>query len=731
MNSFCARIPGRKGGRLRRNEQNLSIYILILCLAFIFLGPGVSAQGSKGQQTAENSVLRAGFGQDGTYELAFPGVHWKLEGKLAEAPSAVRSVRGKDSIGNYDAVSATYLAGARAAEIRVYRSLPIALFRDTWIAAGQNQHPFPTFNTLPSGLLKFSYQQKVFGIYEFGSLGPEGPWSLFDKQRNVLMLSPADHFQVSRMNESPEGEVDSGIMQSIEEMPAGFAHGTLIVLGKGMNHTFAVWGNALLALGGKKRPANDANVVLAKFGYWTDRGATYYYKFDPQLGYAGTLLALRDEFKKLGLPLGYMQLDSWWYPKGGNNRWDSAGSTLPYGEDTYRADKNLFPEGLAAFHQSLGLPMVTHARWISTASPYRQQYKMSGNVIVDPAFWNSTGEYLAEAGVVTYEQDWLSHNAQPEMNLHDPQAFLGDMSNAMLAKDITIQYCMPLPSDYMASTLYPNVQTTRVSDDRFELAKWNSFLYDSRLASAVGLWPWTDVFFSGELPNLILSTLSAGPVGVGDALGETNAQNVAAVIRRDSVIVKPDTPLLPIDAMYVSDATNPTAPMVAMAQTVFGEDTVRYVFAYPRESSDDAVTVPLGEVDASGPIFAYDWVNHTGEMIPAGGSLRMKFHDGWDYQILSPVNRKGLALLGDEQEIVPMGKKRIAALEDRGTLTATIKFAPGEDAIPIFGYASRRPKLRALQGKVKNPAYDPKTHGFQVEVMPSGTGDAVLRVAAR
>jgi hypothetical protein len=94
------------------------------------------------------------------------------------------------------------------------------------------------------------------------------------------------------------------------------------------------------------------------------------------------------------------------------------------------------------------------------------------------------------------------------MNLQDPQAFLGEMSEAMLRKGITIQYCMPLPSDYMASTEYSNVQTTRVSDDRFERAMWDSFLYDSRLASAVGLWPWTDVFFSGELPNLILSTRS-------------------------------------------------------------------------------------------------------------------------------------------------------------------------------------------------------------------------------
>src|ERR1700733_13388926 len=154
------------------------------------------------------------------------------------------------------------------------------------------------------------------------------------------------------------------------------------------------------------------------------------------------------------------------------------------------------------------------------------QYKMSATLVLDPFFWNTTSQYLAAAGVVTYEQVWLDHNAPTELNLTDPQSFLGNMSEAMLSKGITIQYCMPLPSHYMASTQYSNVHTIRTSLDRFDREKWDSFLYDSRLATAVGLWPWTDVFFSNELPNLILSTLSAGPVGVGDALGETDDRNM-------------------------------------------------------------------------------------------------------------------------------------------------------------------------------------------------------------
>jgi hypothetical protein len=712
------------------SERNLRILPLLMLIVSLFFRASALAQQSSTRQTSENRVLRATISPDGTYELAFHGTDWHFEGKLPEAHPAVQRTHGTDSLGNYDSVSERFLHGARTAEIRIYQALPVALFRDSWNTPGQNERPFPSFASLPIGLMKFSYQEKVFGIYEFGALGPEGPWSLFDKEGNVLMLSPADHFQVSRMNESPGGGASSRLAQTIQTLPSGFSHGTLIVFGKGINQTFEIWGNALLALGEKQRPTSDANVVLAKLGYWTDRGAKYYYTFEPQLGYAGTLLAIRDQFRKLGVTLGYMQLDSWWYPKGVSDRWDSVSSALPDGEYTYDADKQLFPNGLSAFHKSLGLPMMTHARWVSTASPYHERYRMSANVIIDPKFWTSTAEYLAGAGVVTYEQDWLNQNARPETNLQDPQDFLGDMSQAMLRKGITIQYCMPLPSNYMASTLYPNVQTIRPSGDRFDRDKWDSFLYDSRLASAVGLWPWTDVFFSGELPNLIIGTLSAGPVGVGDALGGTNAQNLDAAIRRDGTIVKPDSPLLPIDLMYTGDAANSNQPMVAMTRTVFGGLSVRYVFAYARSSSQDTVTVPLSNLEATGPVFAYDWVTHGGEVIPGGGNLRMKFKDGWDYQILSPVSRQGLALLGDTRRIVPLGKQRIGALEDRGALTANIKFAPGEDILTISGYAAGRPELKAVRGKLRKTDYDKRTKIFEVQVSPDKSGEATLKVRA-
>jgi hypothetical protein len=710
--------------------RRLCTSVVLACSIFVLFNPNAAAQKSSAHPAARNSVIEAAMNPDGSYDLKFLAAGWIIEGKLPEPVSSVRSSSGADKLGDFAALSATYRNSARTAEILVYKRLPAVLFRDTWNSPGPNDAPFPSFLRLPDGLFRFSYQHRPFGKYEFGSVGPEGPSAIFDKQGNVLVISPADHFLVSRMNELPDHSVNSRIVETIQTLPAGFSHSTLIVFGKGMNETFASWGNALLALSGKQPPTNQQSIILSKLGYWTDNGAYYYYKFEPQFGYAGTLLAIRDEFKKLGIPLGYMQLDSWWYPKGEDGRWDAKGNTVPFGEYVYRADKTLFPDGLAAFQKSLGLPIVTHARWISSASPYRKEFKLSNNVITDPAFWKATAAYLHDSGVVTYEQDWLDHNALPELNLEDPEAFLGNMSSSMQSSGMDIQYCMPLPAHYMASTLYPNLDTIRTSSDQLTPDKWDEFLYDSRLARSMGLWPWTDVFFSAELPNLIISTLSAGPVGVGDALGSINAQNLMAVVRLDGLLIKPDSSLLPLNAIYASDASNQRMPMVAVAETKFADSAARYVFSYPRRSTDREFSVPLDQLGFSGPAYAYDWRAHTGNLVSVGGTLSAPFRDGFAYLILVPVNRQGLALLGDTEKIVPLGKQRIAALSDRGTLTATFKFAQGEHVRTISGYSADQPKIKAFKGELKNVTYDSETKIFRVQVAPASSGEAVLKIRA-
>ena len=289
---------------------------------------------------------------------------------------------------------------------------------------------------------------------------------------------------------------------------------------QGINRAFDTWGQALTAMGGKTRPANDADVSLNKLGYWTDNGAAYYYQMADSMTYEQTLAAVKSDFDQAGIPLGYLQLDSWFYPKGSGAEWTNNGA----GIYRYEAAAPPFMSGLARFQQNLGVPLITHARWIDSSSPYHTLYKMSGNVVIDPAYWETVAGYLANSGVATFEQDWLDDKAHTDFNLTDGAAFLDNMAASMARRNLTMQYCMAAARHFLQSSKYSNLTTIRTSADHLERDRWTDFLYSSRLASALGAWPFTDNLLSTETSQLLLATLSAGPVGIGDQIGSINVR---------------------------------------------------------------------------------------------------------------------------------------------------------------------------------------------------------------
>jgi hypothetical protein len=478
-------------------------------------------------------------------------------------------------------------------------------------------------------------------------------------------------------------------------------------------------------LQGKARPGNEATTTLKYLGYWTDTGGAYYYNYDHALGYGGTLLAVRQSFQRLQIPLGYLELDSWWYPKGPTASWQGTGY-LRGGIYRYTADPTLFPEGLAGFQRRLGLPLLVHARWIDPSSPYRREYRMSGNVVTDPRYWQDVAAYLRAAHVIGYEQDWLGSYAHTNMNLTDPAAFLDNMAAAMQAHGINLLYCMPLARDLLQSTRYGDLISVRVSNDHFTQRQWTDALYDARLAGALGVWPWNDVFMSGETDNLLLATLSAGIVGVGDPLGALNAANLRRAMRGDGLLVKPDVPLVPTDATYLVDAAGIDRPMVAYTYSDHGNARALYLFAYQRGTSTQATFQPAA-LGLSGSVYVYNYFTGTGRILPPGAMFQDTVHSG-SYYIAVPVGRSGMALLGDLGRFVSMGAKRIAQFSDTGRIHATISFGKGESPMVLSGYAPRSPVIMAQSGRVGAVSYTRSTHLFHVVVAPSTNGTAVLEI---
>ena len=660
----------------------------------------------------------------GSYNITVANPAWHFGGTTGHALSNIAVATGTDGIGPYSEIGFDFSAGfARHASIRTYTNETSVLFTLNYPNAA-TPLPFPILNQYPTGLNHVAFSG-TFAPPTFTKLAEDSPWAFFDSAANTFILSPASDFMVASLSQTSAGALQSQLMWQIPSVPAGFSHRTLLVIDRGINHTFNTWGNALTSLQGKMRPANDADISLKSLGYWTDNGATYYYHMETGMSYIDTLSAAKAQFDRAGIGLGYLQLDSWFYPKGPQSQWaDSAD-----GISQYDAASDLFGSSLSNFQQSIAVPLVTHARWIDPTSPYRTQYSISGNVSTDPNYWNMVAAYLKSAGVVTYEQDWLSAQAQTIVNLTDPELFLGGMAYAMAQMGLTMQYCMPTTRHVMESSKYGNLTTIRGANDRFNPDKWTPFLYSSRLIGAVGAWPFADVLMSGETSNLLLSTLSAGPIGLGDKIGSLNTANVLQAVRKDGVIVKPDVPIAPIDLTFQNDAAAPqSSPMVASTYTDFGSLRAYYVFAYP-QSSVNQFSFHMTDLGSAQSAYLYDYFGGTGRVVEPADLINETIGSSPLYLVAAPIGPSGIALIGDAGQFVTLGRKRITSLSDDGSVHATIAFAAGEKSRTLIGYSpAAAPVVSASDGAVGPVTYDVSSGRFSLSVTPGADGAATIRI---
>ena len=661
---------------------------------------------------------------DGTYGVTTVAPAFAFRGSLGRRAVGLATDTGTDGLGDYRAIRFRFDdSSGRSARIRTYSGHPVVVFSISWSDTSANSEGFPRV-VGPDMPYKSSFQGK-WGIYKFDEKGTEGPWAQFDERGNTFILSAASNFLVSYLARNTAGEIESRIHPAIKTLPAGLTHDTLLVFETGINRAFDTWGIALTALQGKTRPPNDADPLLKSLGYWTDNGAAYYYDFDPRLGYEGTLFAVRDAFERAGVPLGYMQIDSWWYPKGETGDWNPAPSQWQYGIATYEAHPALFPRGLKAFREELGLPLFTHARWIDEKSAYRKLYRMSNNVVIDPRYWATVGTYLADAGVFGYEQDWLDQKATAAYTIDDQNAFFDNMAATFRSRGMSMQYCMATPRHFMQSSRYDHLTTMRLSEDIFNRNRWDQFLYTSRLATSLGVWPWSDVFESSNRDNLLLATLSAGVVGVGDALDALVPENLRMAARADGVLVKPDLPLLPTDETYLADAQKISQPLVAVTATDFGAFRAVYLFAHARGGQTSATFTPAA-FGLSGPVFVWDTFAKKGTLAEADAPFLQPLAQGRGYDILVPVGPSGIAFLGDEGKFAALGKKRITSVrESRGHLAIEVSFAPTEASVTLHGWASDLPRAIACAGGARL-TWDPATGLYRVEVTPDAKLSARL-----
>ncbi len=691
------------------------------CLAAIFLS---AASVAFGQITVEGvGGANAAVSPNGNWQLRIPEMGWSFSGGVGASLYYATPESGKDKLGEYRQVTFRYPAPGTVhiSSMRLYTARPVAIFSTTWEGDTPNMAPFPVITQYPA-LQHLSFNG-MFAQEDFANVVPDSATAWFDGTGKTWVISAATNFMTAETARNSSDAIEGRISGQIPTLPAGFTHETILTWGHGINKTLVAWGTALTDKSGKGRPGNGVDTLLSHLSYWTDNGAFYYYN-PGELPYAESLKAIRAELAGKGIRLGSLQLDSWWYPKGPDNSWFSRSGIW-----TYTAAPNLFRGELAEFRREVGIPLTTHARWIDAASPYRTEYVMSGDVSIDPKYWEKTATYLKASGVGTYEQDWLGLAAHTDFNLKDPDAFLDNMASAMALRGLTIQYCMANPNHFLASSKYSNVTSIRTSQDRFGRERWSHFLYSSRLATAVGAWPFTDVFMSSERDNLLLATLSAGPLGIGDELGKINPENLLMSVRKDGMIVKPDVAVLPTDDTILADAKGVDVPMQAAAWTDFNGLRANYIFGYTR-GANSMLTIDPAKYGISGEAWLYDVLKGEGRLIAPRATWTTDLGADVGYFLLTAVGKSGLALTGDKELFVTMGRKRISEASDDGVVDVTVEFSVGETMRSLSGYSPRPVNVSAVNGRLSSPVWTASTQTFTVNVRPeAGSRTARFRLS--
>lgn len=590
------------------------------------------------------------------------------------------------------------------------------------VATGSFTDPgveYPAMDVDPRYTHVLNFRMAAFAPPLMRPIRTYGPIVLYDDDLNTIVVSPMDHvFETVMWFEG--GRIRSGVQGELDEVPPGWTHRFLWVEGKGVNATVEHWGDRILADRGRGRTDRYADAGLSYLGYWTDNGAAYYYHVEPGLNEEDTLLAVKAEADEQGIPYGYFQIDSWWYVKAPGETPFAPGGTL-----LWEPRPEAFPDGLAAFQDRLGLPLVAHNRWFAPDTPYRDRHDfVDGDGLAfptGPGVFEEMMDHCVEWGIETYEQDWYSlqwwRTPWLRQTAGRGDAWMRHIHEAASARGVTEQLCMAEVSHLLSGLDFSSVTTMRTSVDyKPDLSKetfWPQFHTTGLLAWAVGVWPFKDNFWSSERrgeQEALISVLSGGMVGVGDGLGRTVRDIVMRTCRADGLLLKPDRPATPIDRMFLPHA-RPFLTAAWSRRPGLGRWT--YVAAYhlasehPERTVEDRLWAELQtdpgfpvedmfvfpehvtdwhldlaeDLGLAGRFVVFDWRRGEG-FVPTDGRFEMTpFEHLYDfaYYVVAPVLDNGLALIGETDKYVTLADRRFqAVVADGDALRVTVAGVPGE-----------------------------------------------------
>jgi len=282
---------------------------------------------------------------------------------------------------------------------------------------------------------------------------------------------------------------------------------------------------------------------------------------------------------------------------------------------------------------------------------------------------------------------------------------------------------MANPAHYMYAVNMPAVTTARTSVDYLagtpKVLYWPQFFQVNMLAWAVGVLPFKDNFQSspgqreilsermGEQEALI-SSLSAGMVGPSDRIGFSDAELLNRTCRRDGLLLKPDRPATPLDAMFLEHqrpylvSTHSQRPGIGtwtylaafhlarggtlmqaldkIANFIVYESPIEEMFVFPREVRDWHVDLQ-DDLNIDSSMVAFNWRTGTAVLIRDTFQIPpVENRTGYAYFVLAPVLSNGLALIGEPEKFVTLADKRFLHIEALPNgIRIHVQGVPGED----------------------------------------------------
>ena len=384
----------------------------------------------------------------------------------------------------------------------------------------------------------------------------------------------------------PKRAVAHGFHGSVRRIPQGTILRSGLAVVEKPDPIAALYslGELLLELGGKGRPGPLDDLLLERLSYWNDYGAYYSEVFNPID--EGVLLQLGEYFAREGIPVGYFGLDLWYH-------FDRVGWATRYEP---RGEK--FPRGLGPIARETKLPFLLH---LSAFAPDFQPdgYKhpfLRGERASLPAeprrFYRELGSRLREEeGACGIWHDWLWAQQDSAGELRsDPELaerWFTELAEAFAEVGLPVLLCMPTMGFHLASTRHKNiiaarsycdylntqpgqVERARSLGSEAELIPPQRYLRQNVLVGAVlhalGLYPFYDIFITnGRHPEgfaeahpqqkALFCALSAGPVGIGDKLGQVDKEIVERLTLPppDGRLAKPDRPPWPLPEFLEGD----------------------------------------------------------------------------------------------------------------------------------------------------------------------------------